>query len=107
MATLAEARAVVAQALSKITSQRMDPATTPDQLAALDAALDKLEPQLRQIEMAQLDQSAAAVDAAVAGLQSVTEDARLDTLGQLKQQLQTLLQQLDNQHAVVFNATKM
>ena len=91
MATLDEARAVIAQAISKISFQRMDPATTPAQLAALDAALNTLQPQLQQIEMAQLDQAAAAVDAAAAGLRSVTQDARLDTLAQLKQELQGLL----------------
>ena len=107
MATLTEARAIVAKAINKITAQRVDPATTLEQLRALDAALDKLEPQLQQIEMATLDQSAAAVNDAVTALQSVTGDARLDTVAQLGQQLQELLRQLDDQHASVFKATKM
>lgn len=99
MPTLDDARAAVTAAIGKISFQRTDPATTPAQLAALDAALDKLEPIQNQIEAMQLDQAAAAVTAAADGLRAVTDDARLDTFAQLKGQLGVLLQQLDQQPA--------
>ena len=101
MATFDDARDVVSAAIEKISFQRADPATTPEQLAALDAALDKLEPVQNRIEAMQLDQAAAAVTVAVDGLRAITEDARLDTFAQLKEQLGSLLQRLDQQPANV------
>jgi lysozyme family protein len=107
MTTLADARAAVANAISKISEQRMDPATTSEQLTALYAALNTLLPKLHQIEIAGLDEAANAVAAAVTGLQAVIDDAKLDTLSQLKQQLGALAAKLDQHHADTFAATKL
>jgi hypothetical protein len=98
MTTLADARNAIASAMSKIAEQRMNPATTTTQDAALVDAMTQLLPKLNQIEIAQLDESAAAVAAATAGLQTVIDDTRLDTLSQLMGQLRTLRRRLDDRH---------
>lgn len=99
MMTLDDARAAVTAAIEKVSFERANPATTPAQFTALDAALDELVPIQNQIEAMQLDQAAAAVTVVVDGLRAVTDDARLDTLAQLKGQLGALLQQLGQQPA--------
>jgi lysozyme family protein len=96
MTTLADARSIVTAAIGKISAQRADPATTPAQLAGLDAALQTLLPALHAIERMQLDQAANAVAAATAALRAVTASAELDTLGQLKQEVSALLRGLDD-----------